>query len=101
MKKFLYIMPAVLICMLYMLLVALAGGFTGLQPVALVYICFPLAAGILLRRDKWWGSLLGMTMGGILLYNGRNLMAAFVIGLVLIGYYGAMGLLCALVQKEK
>ena len=38
MKKFLYIMPAVLICMLYALLIALAGGIGGFQPIAFAYI---------------------------------------------------------------
>ena len=48
MKKFLYIMPAVLICMLYALLAALAGGIGGFQPIAFVYILLPIAAGVLL-----------------------------------------------------
>jgi len=49
MKKFLYIMPAVLICMLYTLLTALAGGVAGFQPIAFVYILCPVAAGVLLN----------------------------------------------------
>ena len=104
MKKFLYIMPAVLICMLYGLLAALAGGFSGFQPIAYVNIVLPILAGVLLRKGKWWGCLLGMLMGGILLYNGMSaepqMMVAFVIGLVLAAYYAAMGLACAAQKKE-
>ena len=101
MKKFLYIMPAVLICMMYALLAALAGGISGFQPIAFVYILCPILAGLLLRKGKWWGCLLGIAMGGILLYNGRNMMTAFVIGLVLVAYYAAMGLVCAASRKKE
>ena len=100
MKKFLYIMPSVLTLMLYGLLAALAGGFGGFQPIAFVYMGLPLAAGILLRKGKWWGCLFGIAMGGILLYTGRNVMIAFVAGLVLVAYYIAMGLVCAASRKE-
>lgn len=105
MKKFLYIMPAVLICMLYALLAALAGGVAGFQPIAFVYILLPIAAGILLRKERWWGCLFGWLMGGTLLYNGitadPQMMIAVVIGFVLIAYYAAMGLVCAASQGKK
>ena len=100
MKKFLYIMPAVLICMLYGLLAALAGGGGGFQPIAFVYIILPILAGISLRKDKWWGCLFGIAMGVILLYNGRNMMVAFIAGLILVAYYIVMGLVCAASLKK-
>lgn len=99
MKKFLYIMPAVLICMLYALLAALAGGISGFQPIAFVYIALPLLAGIFLRKGKWWGCLFGIAMGALLIYNGMTaypqVFAGFVAGLILVAYYAAMGLTCA------
>ena len=105
MKKFLYIMPAVLICMLYALLTALAGGISGFQPIAFVYIIPPILAGVLLRKDKWWGCLFGMTMGALLIYNGMTaqpqVFAGFVAGLILAAYYAAMGLVCAASQKKE
>ena len=105
MKKFLYIMPAVLICMLYALLTALAGGISGFQPIAFVYIILPILAGVLLRKGKWWGCLLGMAMGALLIYNGMTaqpqVFAGFVAGLILAAYYAAMGLVCAASQKKK
>ena len=104
MKKFLYIMPAVLICMLYALLAALAGGISGFQPIAFVYILCPILAGVLLRKGKWWGCLFGIAMGGLLIYNGMTanpqVFAGFVAGLILAAYFSAMGLICAASQKK-
>ena len=104
MKKFLYIMPAVLIVMLYALLAALAGGIGGFQPIAFVYIICPIAAGILLRKEKWWGCLFGIAMGAILIYSGMTahpqVMIAFISGLILAAYYAAMGLVCAASNKK-
>ena len=105
MKKFLYIMPAVLICMLYALLAALAGGVSGFQPVAFVYIFLPVLSGVFLRKEKWWGCLFGIAMGGILIYSGMTaeptMMVGFIAGLILAAYYAAMGLTCAASQKKK
>ena len=104
MRKFLYIMPAVLICMLYGLLAALAGGIGGFQPIALAYILLPIAAGILLRKGKWWGCLPGMAMGMLLLYKGitaqPQVFVGFVAGLILAAYYAAMGLVCAACREK-
>ena len=104
MKKFLYIMPAVLICMLYVLLAALAGGVSGFQPIAFAYMGLPLVAGILLRKNKWWGCLFGVAMGALLIYNGMTaqpqVFAGFVAGLILAAYYAAMGLVCAASRKN-
>ena len=99
MKKFLYIMPAVLICMLYALLAALAGGIGGFQPIAFVYIVLPILAGIFLRKGKWWGCFFGIAMGALLIYNGMTaqpqIMVGFVAGLIL------TGLTCVASQKHK
>ena len=104
MKKFLYIMPAVLICMLYALLAALAGGIRGFQPIALAYILCPIAAGMLLRKDKAWGCMFGVAMGALLIYNGMTadpqIFAGFVAGLIVAVYYVAMGLVCAASPKH-
>ena len=104
MKKFLYVMPAVLICMLYALLTVLAGGIGGFQPIALLYIGFPVLAAVFLRKGKWWGCLFGIGMGAVLVYSGMTaqpqVFVGFVAGLVLIGYYAAMGLVCAASHKK-
>ena len=106
MKRFLYIMPAVLICMLYALLAALAGGIGGFQPIAFVHILCPIAAGVLLRKGKCWGCLFGMAMGALLLYmgsqtNGQHIDIESPMGIVLLVYYAVMGLVCAGSQKKK
>ena len=105
MKKFLYIMPAVLILMLYTLLAALAGGISGFQPIAFAYMGLPIVAGILLRKNKWWGCLFGIAMGALLVYNGMTaqpqVFAGFAAGLILTAYYAAMGLVCAASQKKQ
>ena len=98
MRKFLYIMPAVLICMLYALLAALAGGFGGFQLVAIVNICLPILAGILLRNNKWWGCLFGAAMGALLFFTGMT--AARIVGIVLAAYYIIMGIVCAVSPKR-
>lgn len=105
MKKFLYILPAVLICMVYLLLIALAGGISGFQPIAFACILLPIAAGVLLRKGKWWGCLFGIAMGALLTYNGMTaqpqVVAGFAAGLILAAYYAAMGLVCAVSQRKK
>jgi len=105
MKRFLYIMPAVLIGMLYAMLTILAGGISGFQPIAFFYIGLPVLAGVFLRKNQWWGSLFGVVMGAVLLYNGMTVQpqvfAGVAAGLVLIGYYLLMGLVCAASQKKK
>lgn len=104
MKKFLYVMPAVLICMLYALLATLAGGISGFQPIAFLYILLPLLAGVFLRKGKWWGCLFGVAMGVMLIYSGMTarpqVMIAFVAGLILAAYYIVMGIVFAASQKK-
>ena len=105
MRKFLYIMPAVLICMLYMLLAALAGGVSEFQPIAFIYLVFPLVSGILLRKGKWWGALLGMAMGVLMIYNSmtaeNTVRATLIFGFVFVVYYALMSVLCAAEHKKK
>ena len=100
MKKYLYIMPAVLILMLYALLAALAGGISGFQPIAFVYMLLPVAAGVLLRKDKWWGCFFVIGLGAVLLLKSKGMMGAFIAGLILVAYYIVMGLVCAASQKK-
>ena len=106
MKKYLYIMPAVLICMLYGLLAALAGGFGGFQPIAFVNICLPILAGVLLRKNKWWGSFFGIAMGLLLLYTNlqysghQHVNMDMPLGIAFAVYYGAMGVWCALTKQS-
>jgi len=104
MQRFLYIMPAVLICMLYALLGALAGGIGGFQLIAYLYILLPILAGVLLRMDKWWGCLFGVAMGVVLLYMGSQHTGQVMdierpMGLVFLIYYTIMGFICCKANK--
>ena len=105
MKKFLYILPAVLILMLYALLATLAGGITGFQPIAFVYILLPIVAGILLRKGNWWGCLFGLAMGAVLIYmsgqhNGQVMDIERPMGIAFLVYYAVMGLICWHTRKN-
>ena len=99
MRKFLYIMPAALICMVYTILTVLVGSISGYQPIVLVYIGFPILAAVFLRKGKWWGCLFGMAMGAVLLYMGSRYSGQVLdiekpLGTVFLIYYAVMGILC-------
>lgn len=99
MKNILYMMPAVLICMLYALLAILVGGIGGFQPIVLVYIGFPVLAAVFLRKGKWWGCLFGISMGAVLFYMGSQYTGQTIdierpAGIIFLLYYAIMGLLC-------
>lgn len=104
MKKILYTGPAVIVCMLYGLLAALAGGIRGFQIVAWLYIAIPILSAVLLNRGKWWGCLPGIAMGGYMAFTAwtgaSQVVAMFAAGLVLAAYYAAMGLVCAVSRKK-
>ena len=104
MRKFLYIMPAVLICMLYALLAALAGGISEFQPIAFIYLIFPLVAGIFLRKGKWWGGLFGMAMGAWLIYSNMTaetiVKATLILGFIFVAYYALMSVFCVAEHKK-
>lgn len=99
MKRFLYMMPAILMCMLYALLTILAGGIGGFQPIVLVYIGFPILAAVFLRKGRWWGCLFGIAMGAVLLYMGSQYIGQTIdierpMGIAFIVYFIVMGLIC-------
>ena len=99
MKRFLYVMPAALVCMVYAILTILAGGISGYQPIVLVYIGLPILSAVFLRKGKWWGCLFGIAMGVVLLYMGSRYTGQVMdierpSGIVFLIYYAVMGLLC-------
>lgn len=104
MKRILYCLPAVLVCMVYGLLAALAGGIGGFQLVAWIYLLCPILAAVLLTRGKWWGCLFGIAMGAVMAYNTitatSQTIAVLAIGLICAVYYGIMGLLCRRSEKK-
>ena len=104
MKKFLYIMPAVMLCVFYAFVALWLGGIEDFTFTAFVYIILSILAGVLLRKGNWWGCLFGIVMGGMLVFYGMTaqpqVFVGFVLGLILAAYYAAMGLICV-ASREK
>ena len=96
MKRVLYTMPAVMVTLFYGMLAILAGGVAGFQLRAWLMVLMPAAAAVLLLAGRWWGSLFGMALGGLIISAGltggsRSVLA---LGIVVFGYYLIMGILC-------
>lgn len=111
MKKVLYSLPAVLICLIYgFLLFALEGTFDAvidaLHSVVLLYILLPVVGSVLLVKNKWWGSLVGAAMGLLLIWNNlqytghQHVNIDLPLGIVFIVYYLACGILCGLTNRK-
>lgn len=107
MKKVLYFLPAVVICLIYgFILLVLEGSFDAVidlvRSVVVLYIVLPVIGSVLLARGKWWGSLFGAAMGLLLIYNNlqysgyQHINLDMPLGIAFAVYYGAMGAWCAL-----
>jgi len=96
MKRVLYTMPAVMVVLFYGMLALLAGGFASFQPRAWMMILMPVASAVLLLAGRWWGSIFGMVLGGLLIsigmIGGNDIVMLF--GALVFIYYMAMGIIC-------
>lgn len=103
MKRVLYTMPAVMVVLFYGMLALLAGGFASFQPRAWLMILMPVASAILLLAGRWWGSIFGMTLGGLLISVGRigNSTVSVLVGTAVFIYYIVMGILCLKDARKK
>ncbi len=103
MKRVLYTTPAVMVVCFYGMMALLAGGFASFQPRAWLMILMPVASAVLLVAGHWWGSLFGMSLGGLLismgLFGGSNL--AMIGGGAVFAYYLVMGILCLADARKK
>ena len=103
MKRVLYTMPAVMVILFYGMLAVLAGGVSGFQLRAWLMILMPAAAAVLLLAGRWWGSVFGMMLGGLLISmgmaGGSNL--AMIGGGAVFAYYLVMGILCFTDSRKK
>lgn len=102
--KLLYSFPALLYCGL-VALIGFDAGFGGFQQEAWIYVALLLAAAVLLSGKKWWGSIPGMTVGGIIIYlfetsHVHQHVNVTPIGIAIILYYAAMGLICYKLHKK-
>lgn len=96
MKRILYTLPAVMVLIFYIMLGLLAGGFASFQPVAWLIMGAPVFSAVLLLAGRWWGSLPGMLMGGLLISLGMASSTTLLLGLGVgaFAYYMVMGILC-------
>lgn len=96
MKRILYTMPAVMVVLFYGMLAVLAGGVSGFQPRAWLMVLMPVASAVLLVAGRWWGSIFGMLLGGLMIsigLSGGNQMV-MLFGIAVFAYYLVMGILC-------
>ena len=103
MKRVLYTMPAVMVITFYGMLALLAGGFASFQVRAWLMILMPTASAVLLLAGRWWGSIFGMLLGGLLIsmgLSGGNEIVMLFGGIVFV-YYMVMGILCLKDAKKK
>ena len=103
--KVLYLFPALLYSGL-LLTITLSLGFGGLMMEAWLYLALFFAAGVLLCRKKWWGSLPGMAAGSVIIYlfyNSRVQQPIDIrpLGIGILIYFTAMGILCYKLNKQK
>jgi len=103
MKRVLYTTPAVMVVCFYGMMALLAGGFASFQPRAWLMILMPVASAVLLVAGHWWGSLFGMSLGGLLisvgLTGGNDIVMLF--GSIVFIYYMVMGILCLKDARKK
>lgn len=111
MKKVLYSLPAVLICLIYgFLLFILEGTFDAVidavRSVVILYILLPVIGSALLVKNKWWGSLLGAAMGVLLIWHNlqytghQHVNIDLPLGVGLIVYYIVCGIVCGLTNRK-
>lgn len=101
----LYSFPA----LLYGGLIAMIGfgtGFGGFLPEAWLYLSLLIAAAVLLSMKKWWGAVPGMVVGGIVIYlfetsHVHQHVNVTPLGIGIIVYFAAMGVICYKLHKQK
>lgn len=102
--KILYSFPA----FLYGSFVAYLGfslGFGAFEPEAWVYLIFLTTAAVLLSMKKWWGAVPGMMVGGIVISlfetsNAHQHVNVTPLGIGIILYFAAMGMICYRLNKS-
>ena len=102
---FVYSIPA----LLYGGLIVTVGsslGFGGLQPEAWLYLFLLTTAAVLLSMKKWWGSIPGMAVGGIVIYlfeatSAHQHINVTPLGIGIMLYYGVIGFLCYKLNRHR
>lgn len=93
MYKILFYIPAIIFIVLYGLLAI--SGIGAISPVVLVWLVLFLASGILLSKDIFWGSFLGILPAIHLIYMGTQETGQMInempVGLIVFVFYIVCG----------
>lgn len=96
--KVLYLLPAAAYCGFFAY-VGLRLGFDGFPALTLVYAVLLIAAACLLWKNRWWGCIPGMIVGGSIIYlfetsHAHHHINESHIGIAIVAYFVVAGLLC-------
>lgn len=71
MKKVLYFLPVALGTILYVFL-GIVSSFGSIHSFVWIALVMLLVSGILMDKNKWWGCVLGIIIGILLIYMGTR-----------------------------
>lgn len=104
MLKIMYFIPFILGCLLYGLVIAI-GGLSGIHPFVWLALIVLFSSGMLLKRNKAWGAILGILIGILLIYMGTKETGQIVsetpIGIIMCIYYLACGIISSKINYKK
>lgn len=100
MRKILYFLPVVLGGALYTFL-GIASSFGSINPFVWIALGMLLISGFLMDKNKWWGSVLGILIGILLIYMGNQETGQIIketpFGIIMCIYY----IICAIISYRK
>ena len=100
MRKILYFLPFVLGCILYVFL-GIASSFGSIHPFVWITLVILLIAGLLMKNNKWWGCILGILIGILLIYMGNQetgqIFKETTLGIIICIYY----VVCAVISYRE
>lgn len=100
MKNILYFLPLVLGCILYVFL-GIASSFGSIHPFVWIALTILFIAGLLIKNNKWWGSIFGIAIGILLIYMGNQetgqIFKETTLGIIMCIYY----VVCAVISYRE
>ena len=96
MRKILYFLPFVLGIILYIFL-GVASSFGSIHPFVWIALGLLLISGLLMNKNKWWGCIIGIAIGILLIYMGNQetgqIIKETTFGIIMCIYYIVCGVL--------
>ena len=100
MKKILYFFPVGSACIIYIFL-GVISSFSSINPFVWLSLILLFISGLLMNKNKWWGCILGILIGVLLIYMGNRETGQIIketpFGIIICIYY----ILCASVAYRK